>query len=122
MARRQEMTFYAPSEAGIQAAVLDHWLALGLPNTLVAAIPNAGALGQPGLTCGLADLMVMTPQIGVGFIELKRDARSHLSEAQEGFRELCLRLHVQHAVTYGRDEPIALLEEWSAVKRPAVVA
>ncbi len=41
-------------ESAIQSAVVEHWRVLGLPNTLVAAIPNAGALGQAGLNAGLS--------------------------------------------------------------------
>jgi hypothetical protein len=111
-----------PLEIEIQRAILEHWLALGEPNTLVAAIPNAFAHGQPGLTPGLADLLVITPIMGVCFIELKRDGRSPMSDAQREFRDLCLRLHIPHAVTYGRDEPIDILVGWGAVKPQAVAA
>jgi hypothetical protein len=120
MARRRHS--YAPSEAGITAAVLQHWLTLGEPNTLVAAIPNAMAKGQPGLTCGLADLLVLAPGIGVGFIELKKDPASRPTDAQIVFGKLCAILRVPHTFCYGRDEPIRVLEEWGAVKRPAVAA
>jgi hypothetical protein len=115
MARRRKI--YAPSETAIQAAVLEHWLTLALPNTLVAAIPNAFAHGQPGLTKGLADLLVMTPRIRVGFIELKRDARSVISDEQRAFAFLCHCLRIPYERTIGRDEPIAVLEDWGAVKR-----
>jgi hypothetical protein len=114
MARRRNSC--APSETAIQAAVLEHWLTLGLPNTLVAAIPNAFAHGQPGLTCGLADLLVLAPGIGVGFIELKKDGRSRPSDAQIVFGKLCAILHVRHTICYGRDEPIRVLEDWGVVK------
>jgi hypothetical protein len=115
MARRRKI--YAPSEAGITAAVLQHWLTLGLPNTLVAAIPNAFAHGQPGLTKGLADLLVITPRIRVGFIELKRDENSSISDEQRAFAFLCHCLRIPYERTIGRDEPIAVLEDWGAVRR-----
>ena len=42
------------TEKQIQAAVIAHWKAAALPGTLVpAAIPNARAFGQAGLTKGL---------------------------------------------------------------------
>ena len=46
-----------------------------MPGSLVAAIPNAFAHGQPGLTRGLPDLLVIAPQLGrlTGFIELKTE-------------------------------------------------
>jgi hypothetical protein len=114
VARRRKS--YAPSETAIQAAVLEHWLTLGEPHTLVAAIPNAHAHGQPGLTPGLADLMVLTPKISVGFIELKKDPSSRPTDAQIVFAELCRILRVPHAFCYGRDEPIRMLEIWGAVR------
>jgi hypothetical protein len=110
-----------PLETAIQAAVIDHWRILGEPDTLVAAIPNAGALGQPGLTKGLADLLVMGPYVPglVAFIELKRDEHSVVSDDQLEFQRLCVKLGVRYAIAYGRDEPIALLEAWGVVRRAA---
>jgi len=105
-----------PSEKQITAAVLDHWKAGGLPNTLVASIPNAGAFGQAGLTKGLPDLLVIGPRVPgrLGFIELKA-MHGKLSLEQETFKMLCLSLGISHAVTYGRDEPIYVLETWGVV-------
>jgi hypothetical protein len=117
MARRRKS--YAPSEAAITMAVLQYWLTLGLPNTLVAAIPNAFAHGQPGLTKGLPDLMVIGPRVPgqIAFMELKRDvASSKLSDAQSEFQRLCHRLGIEHAVAIGRDQPIAILQAWGVVK------
>lgn len=107
-----------PLEREIQSAVIAHWGCFGLPNTLVAAIPNANAFGQPGLTRGLFDLVVFGPEIHCGFIELKA-ARGKLSAAQEEHRMLLIRLAVPNAVCFGRDEPIRLLEQWKIVRRHA---
>lgn len=114
----------APIEKAVQTAVIHHWRMLGLPDTLVAAIPNAGALGQPGLTCGLGDLLVIAPSLPgrVGFIELKREERSPISDAQLDFGRLCLKLGVPYALCRGRDEPIKVLEDWGAVRRQRAAA
>jgi hypothetical protein len=123
MGGRRRQGALAPLEKAIQAAVVDHWRVLGLPNTLVAAIPNAGALGQPGLTCGLPDLLVMAPWLPggfpVAFIELKRDPDSRVSDDQRAFGKLCDRLGIRWEVSSGRDDPIALLEAWGVVRRAA---
>lgn len=111
MARRSVLR-----ESAIQAAVVQHWETLGLPDTLVAAIPNAGALGQAGLTAGLSDLLVLGGLVRVGFLELKT-ARGVESGAQVTFRERCERLGVPCVLTRGRDEPIAVLERWGIVRR-----
>lgn len=105
-------------EANIQRAVLAHWRALGVPGSLVAAIPNAGALGQYGLTKGLPDLLVMAPGLPVGFLELKTD-KGRPSSAQVEFKARCISLGIPHAITHGRDEPIAVLEAWGVVRRAA---
>lgn len=105
-----------PSEKQIQAAVVEHWRKCGLSDTLVAAIPNAGALGQPGLTSGLPDLLVIAPGLPIGFIELKRDERSKISDAQLDFQALCVRLGIPHLIVAGRDEPITILREWGVVR------
>jgi len=104
-----------PSEAAITAAVMHHWRMNQLPNTLVASIPNMRAHGQHGLTKGLPDLLVITPG-EVGFIELKK-AGGKLSKHQEEFKMLCIKTGIRCAVTYGRDEPIQVLEHWGAVKK-----
>jgi hypothetical protein len=112
---------FQPREAAIQSAVMAHWRVLGEPDTLLACIPNQMAHGQPGLHRGLPDLMAIGPHVPgscrVGFIELKRDARSRVSAAQGEFGALCRKLGVPFRVCVGRDEPIACLEEWQIVRK-----
>jgi hypothetical protein len=122
MGRRRHI--FAPRESLIQAAVVDHWTLLGLPDTLVAAIPNANAHGQPGLTPGLPDLLVLGPGLphGVGFIELKRTARSLVSDDQLRISDLCRALDIPYELTVGRDEPILVLERWGVVSPQARAA
>ena len=122
MGRRRRKIVASPYESAIQAAVLEHWLMLGQPNTLVAAIPNAFAHGQPGLTKGLPDLLVIAPGLPVGFIELKRDQESAVSDAQRGFGSLCAKLGVAYTICVGRDEPIRVLEDWGAIRPQARAA
>lgn len=105
-------------EADIAKAVMQHWRAAGMPGTLVASIPNMGSMGQYGLTAGLPDFIVMGPALPVGFIELKTE-RGRISEAQLRFKDICEQLHIPHAITRGRDEPIALLEQWGIVRAAA---
>ena len=93
------------------------------PDTLLAAIPNAGALGQPGLTPGLADLLALGPELPgghVGFIELKRHERSVISDSQINFAELCHALGVPHAFAFGRDDAVRVLEAWGLCRRALV--
>jgi hypothetical protein len=119
---RRRQSAPAPIEKAIQAAIVHHWRMLGFPDTLVAAIPNAGAMGQPGLTCGLGDLLVVSPSLPpgcVGFIELKREEHSPVSNAQRDFGRLCMKLGVPYALCVGRDEPIRLLEHWGVVRTAA---
>ena len=124
MGRRPRLRIAPPPlERDIQQATVDTWKLLGQPNTLVAAIPNAGAMGQPGLTCGLADLLVMGEGVPgahpIGFIELKRDQARKLSDAQVEFARRCDMLGVMYVTAYGRDEPIEVLEAWNIVRRQA---
>lgn len=119
MAKARPSRAPAPLERDIQAAVLEHWRLLGRPMTLVAAIPNAGAMGQPGLTCGLADLLVMGPDVPgkISFMELKRRKRDEPTEDQLAFATLCARLGLYCPCVHGRDEPIAFLEKWNVVRQ-----
>lgn len=103
-------------EAQIHKAVIAHWKALGNPGTLVATLPNMGAMGQYGLTKGLPDLLVIGPRIH-GYIELKAEG-GKLSPHQQKFKDLCFERGIPYALTYGRDEPIRALELWGIV-RPA---
>lgn len=104
-------------EDRIQSAVIEHWECLGLPDTLVAAIPNKRAFGQPGLTPGLHDLIVFAPNF-LGLLELKT-ATGRLSGPQREIHELCERNQIPSRVAHGRDEPIKILEDWNIVRRQA---
>lgn len=110
------MTTERLSEKQIQSAVMDHYRKMALPNTFVGCIPNARSFGQPGLTKGMFDLLVMSPKIGAGFLELKTD-KGKLSEHQEAFRMACIGAGAHCAVAYGRDEPIRVLEDWGVVRK-----
>lgn len=114
----------APIEREQQRAVVEHWQWLRQPDTLLACIPNAGALGQPGLTPGLADLLVMGRDLPggmpVGFLELKRQERSVISDGQIKFAELCHTLGVPHAFAFGRDDAVRVLEAWGLVRKALV--
>ena len=79
------------SEKAIQTAVIDHWRALGTPGSYVAAIPQARAFGQPGLTKGIFDLLVMSPTLGVAFMELKTET-GRLSPDQAAIYRRALRM------------------------------
>lgn len=109
------------TEAQIHRAVIEHWKVFGYPGTIVATIPNMGAMGQYGLTRGLFDLVVMGGEYlrdRTGWLELKA-AKGRLSEHQKAFRDACISSGIPHAIAYGRDEPIRVLEEWGVVRRPA---
>lgn len=109
------------SEASIQEAVIEHWETFGLPDTLVAAIPNQKAFGQAGLTRGLFDLLVIGGQVTIGLMELKADD-GRLSAHQKEFRRLLIVNGISYAVAYGRDEPIRVLEDWGVVRKQARAA
>ena len=121
MARKRNS--FAPSESLIQAAVCQHWRALGVPGSLVAAVPNARSAGQAGLTKGLFDLVVLSPTLGdrTGWLELKAED-GELSPAQKTFKLLMIARGCPYAVTYGRDQPIQVLEEWGATRPVRAVA
>lgn len=113
----QKRNLFAPSENDITAAVIAHWKLLGVPGSLVAAVPNKRAFGQAGLTPGLPDLLVLSPKLGslTGYMELKVE-RGRPSTAQSAMRDLMRERAVPYALTHGRDEPIRRLEEWGAVR------
>lgn len=121
MARKRKI--FAPRESLIQQAVVDHWKAFQVPGSLVAAIPNARAAGQAGLTKGLFDLVVMSPTLGdkTGWLELKADD-GELSDDQLKIKLIMIARGVPYAVAYGRDEPIKVLEFWGAVRTQARAA
>ena len=122
---RRRLTALGPTEKEIHQATIDHWRLFRTPNSLVATIANAGAFGQPGLTPGLFDLVVIGDLIDgakVGFIELKRDDKAALSPHQIVFKELLAHHGILFAVTFGRDQPITVLETWGAVRPQARAA
>jgi hypothetical protein len=102
-------------ESEIHKAVVDHWKNLGMPRTMIATIPNMGAMGQHGLTKGLPDLILIAPGLH-GYLELKAEG-GKLSPAQQDFQSICIARGIPFYVTYGRDEPIRLLEELGIVRK-----
>jgi VRR-NUC domain-containing protein len=114
-ARRRDI--FEPSEDQITAAVVDHWRVFGVPGSLVASIPNKRAFGQAGLTPGLPDLLALSPRLGslTAFIELKKK-RGRLSDAQRDIGKIILARGAPYAVCWGRDEPIAQLRAWGAIR------
>ncbi len=104
-------------ESQIHKAVVAHWKALALPGTLVATIPNMGAMGQHGLTKGLPDLILIGPSLH-GYLELKTET-GKLTGPQRDFQSICIARGIPFYVTYGRDQPIQLLEELGLVRRAA---
>ena len=121
MARKRRL--FAPRESLIQAACISHWNLLGVPGSLVAAVPNARAAGQAGLTKGLFDLVVLSPKLGdrTGWLELKAEG-GELSQSQKAFKLLMIARGVPYAVTFGRDQPIQVLAEWGAIRPQARAA
>lgn len=101
-------------ESDIHSAVIQHWRSAGKAGTLVATIPNQKAFGQPGLTKGLPDLLILGPK-GVAFMELKAE-NGKLRKEQKAFRDLCNETGVSWFLGRGRDEPIAILRELDVVK------
>jgi hypothetical protein len=104
-------------ESQIHLAIVDHWKALGLPGTFVATIPNMFAHGQAGLTKGLPDLILIAPTLH-GYLELKTET-GKLTQPQKDFQAICEASGIPFFVTYGRDEPIKLLEDLGIVRRAA---
>lgn len=111
----------AMSERAIQTAVMARWRALGLPGTIVAAVPNARAAGQPGLTRGLFDLVVIGGNVGCAWLELKTE-RGSLSHHQAVFKAALIQHGVPYAVSFGLDQAIRALETWEIIRKEAVAA
>ena len=60
-------------------------------------------------------LIVLSPELPVGFIEIKTD-KGRIRPEQQDFAAMCDALHIHHAITRGRDEPIRILEAWGVTK------
>ena len=122
MARRPQGGLPPPLERDIQAAALEGTGGFSAcPTPWSPQSPTPRPHGQPGLTRGLPDLLIISPNLpgSIGFIELKRDMYAKRTDAQTKFANLCGELSIPYAVTFGRDQPIRLLEDWSVVRRAA---
>ena len=103
------MTPPALTERQIHRAVITRWKALGRKGTLIATIPNAGAMGQAGLTKGLPDLIVFGPD-GVHAIELKT-LKGKATVEQLAVQDTWRSTGCRHEVCHGLDAAIATLED-----------
>jgi hypothetical protein len=106
-----------PTEKQLQRMILDYWRGAGLPGTRVAAIPNAGALGQSGLTRGLPDLLAYGPHVrgAVLFIELKT-AKGTLSDYQKQIHAEMDAIDVSVVVCRSFEEAHDVLVNWRICK------
>lgn len=105
------------TEAQITKHVMARWRNMGLPDTLLASIPNMGAKGQYGLTRGLPDLLCIAPGF-VGFLELKTE-KGKVSKHQEQFKLLAIRNGIPCAITYGLEQAVDVLETWKIIRPEA---
>lgn len=107
-----------PTEKQLQRMVLDYWRGAGLPGTRVAAIPNARAFGQSGLTRGLPDLMAYggTGMDGVTlYIELKT-AKGEISGFQKVIHKEMFAAGVPIALCRSFEEAHDVLVDWRICK------
>ena len=108
-------------EAALQRAVMQY-LRLMLPKSVRAfAVPNAGALGQPGLTAGIPDICLVRAGGLVAFIELKA-GKGRLSPAQAEFLDWCAEQGIPACVCRSVDDVRDLLSTWGIVTREARAA
>jgi hypothetical protein len=98
--------FFEPREADIQSAVLQHWRTFQTVGSLVAAVPNARAFGQAGLTKGLFDLVVLSPALdgATAWLELKRAHGGRLTEAHRLWAGRGRRSRLGGAIEHDRGE------------------
>lgn len=113
---------YRLSEAAIRRAAFTHWKLFRAPGTAIISIPNEGAdrrnrfvvldhIAQ-GMFPGAPDWGCLGPEAGkIRFLEFKADD-GKLSDEQKSCHALLRSLGFEVEVTWGRDEPIIVLERW----------
>ena len=105
-------------ESIIQAAIVS---ALSLAGVYVFMVGNdnagkitqarAGRLKAMGLRAGISDLVIISSDGRVHFLEVKT-ATGRLSESQERFSDLCLKKAWPYAVVRSVDEAIDVCRKW----------
>jgi VRR-NUC domain len=113
-----------PKEIGLHIAVAAilrtqceaDWIWFHVPNGEVRDKRLAAKLKAMGVKPGIPDLVLLSSYNSVRFLELKRKGES-LSEEQEEFRILCIRLGHPHAIARSVEDAVAILESWGCLRK-----
>lgn len=107
-----------PTERELTRMVRDYWSQFGFPETLLWANPNAGALGQIGLTRGVPDLSAIGGAKLLGrtlYIEMKTRA-GVVKPAQQMFHDKLRSAGAPVYVCRSFEEAHDALVEWGVCK------
>lgn len=112
-------------EDRIQGEVVGLLEVAAVPGLLWFAVPNGGhraksvaaILKATGIKPGVSDIVGCHAALGVGFLEIKTEARgSGLSKAQRDFRDECEAKGFAYAVARSRDEAQDILTRWGFLR------
>jgi hypothetical protein len=103
------------------AEILRRWINVGWQFTHVPlgeyrSISTAAKLKRMGCQAGWPDLILLSPDRAVFFIEFKRASGGRMSAEQEAFRDWALGHGYPHLVTHDAREAVAALGEWGAIR------
>ena len=105
------MTTLFPSEDKEQEVFIN-WFRLTYKNFFIFSVPNggirniyeAGKLKKTGVTAGIPDLIILMPNKGIVFLEMKKQKGGKLSEYQANFIKKCKSLGHIALVGYGASD------------------
>jgi len=91
------------------------WYYTHIPHGEKRSIATAKKLKDMGVIAGWPDFILLSPDRGAHFLELKR-LKQGLSDTQQVFADYCCAFHYPHAVTDTFDDTLAVLKHWQAVR------
>jgi hypothetical protein len=91
------------------------WRSTHMPLGEYRPIATAGKLKRMGVTPGWPDFILLSPDKGAHFLELKRHGEK-LSEEQREFEDYCETHHYPHAVVDCFDDAVLVLKTWGALR------
>jgi hypothetical protein len=115
------------TENDIQRSIVDYLNAVLFSTHRVFAIPNAARRGKSGRASnGVPGLRPGVPDLGIAgrgrvyFIEVKRDAKAKLSDAQEEWLDWCVCTGTPAARVESIDQVRTALSQWGIITREHV--
>jgi hypothetical protein len=91
------------------------WLYTHFPSGELRSKATAGRLKRMGMKAGWPDFLLLSPDVRLHCLELKRRGGT-LNDAQQNFCDWCAEHGAAYRIAFSFDEAMACLKNWGALR------